>query len=151
MRKGEASRRYRYLSATFLYCKRQGALKVNPVDRGYLLRQPRVRCLPTLKVQAKTAFQVLHCPYPETVLLLRHLLLFLLPCFFACCFCDATYLLPVPLAQYFSYRGKRKRRGIGTKKSLSVDSCPALPRELGLLQLFSPGYERNIKIHLRPQ
>jgi len=46
-----------------------------------------------LAVQAKTAFQVLHCPYPETVLLLCHFLLFLPPCFFACRFCGTTYLL----------------------------------------------------------
>lgn len=42
----------------------------------------------------------------------------------------------VPLSRYTF----RTTRGIGgSEKSLSVDSCPALPRELGLLQLFSLG------------
>lgn len=33
----------------------------------------------------------------------------------------------------------------GSEKSLSVDSCRALPRGLGLLQLFTPGYKTKYK------
>lgn len=142
------SRRCRYLSATFFLSHETRGTKSYPADRAEAtcFGNCRGKMPPRSKYKRKLHSKFLTVPVRKLFFFSVILSFFFVrassPAVFATppsCSCTSRAILSVP------------RDGIGTKKSLSVDSCPALPRELGLLQLFSPGYERNIKIHLRPQ